>query len=174
MDAKLVSKLCMLTICKIWIGLGVQCMRMFCSSFIILVNERYWKRLKPVPLMSRCWTWRWGWGMRLMSLSIYTMASSSLSSKIKTTEPNVWKRQATESYWIMSRGWAVFPLLGGGDHWWDSCQMFYVYYSKILQCAVGNVKLTTKLHSGAVLVEVYSNPMAKQALSMMTWLDTEI
>jgi len=45
---------------------------------------------------------------------------------------------------------------------------------KILQCAVRNVKSAKKLRSGAVLVEVDSKPMVKRALSMTTWLDTEI
>jgi len=65
------------------------------------------------------------------------------------------------SYWIYSClkgwfGWVVSPLLGGGDHWFDSCQIAIFTIQNILQCAVGNVKLAKKLRSGAVLVEVDS------------------
>jgi len=45
---------------------------------------------------------------------------------------------------------------------------------KILHGAVGNAKSAKKLRSGAVLVEVTSKPMAKRAMSMTTWVDTEI
>jgi len=96
------------------------------------------------------------------------------SSKLQSKETNVRKRQATESIHVSEdnsdESFPHFLVVETTDSTPVKHSIFKI--QKILQCAVGNAKSTKNY--GAVIVEVTSKSMAKWALSMRTWVDTEI
>ena len=102
--------------------------------------------------------------------------NQTMSVNQTTTEPDQRKRQATEPIHSYeddadesSARFSVVEATCGSP---ISYSIFTI--QKLLQCAVGTVKSAKKIRSGAVLIEVDSKRMAKRALDMTNWLDTEI